>query len=577
RSINDVGADPTNPDRAFAVVGGFNTVHVWEWNAGSGWTAHDGGLPNAPANTVVMLSADDVMVGTDVGIFRSFDGGQTFVPYTFGLPEGLVVMDLKYNPLQDVMTAGTYGRGAWQTVVGAAVPILIVDSFEQPLVAVDGDGDAHVEPGETWSVRPVLRNAGGQEALGVTARLATATPGVTILDEIASFGDLLPGETAPSDSPLRFVVDPSFACGDPIIFDVVDITDTGSQEDHADESSALTVTVLDVHDTSITTSLVDENFESPPAGWTHAAVDAAQADCGAVVYQDEWDFASRDAEHGTSYHCGNGPGGTVSRAGFSWLYPSGKDSESGPGLSVPGDATAAVLTILHWYDTTAGEDGGQVAIDAAVDGQDVFATLVPVGGYPGGNLASEACNGLEGQPAFQGSSGGWVTSTFDLTPYKGGVVYLAFVFGSDKTNSGGEGWYVDEVSVEYQQLGAPVCQITLWPGSVPMAHFERIDTDTVEAVWDESCNIGEYPLQTYSIQAGDLDTLAASGSYTHLPVDDRCDRTSPSTFTPGAGNEYYLVVPSADGREGVAGYASDGASRPQGAMTCGEPRPGACP
>jgi hypothetical protein len=577
RSINDIAADPTNPDRAFAAVGGFNTSHVWEWNAGVGWTEHDGGLPNVPANTMVMLSATDVMVGTDVGVFRSVDGGQTFLPYMYGLPEGLVVTDLKYNALQDVMTAGTYGRGAWQVVVGAAVPILLVDSFEQPLVEMDGDGDVHVEPGETWSVRPILRNAGGEEALGVTARLATMTPGVTLLDEIAAFGDLLPGTTAPAITPLRFVVDPSFVCGDQIVFDVVDITASNSEETFADQPSALVVTVLDEHDTSITTTLMDENFESPPAGWTHEAVDAELSDCGAVVYQDEWNLATRDAEHGTSYHCGNGPGGSVSRSDFSWLYPTGKDSESGPGLPIPNDATAATLTVLHWYDTVEGEDGGQVAIDTVVDGQDVFTALSPVGGYPGGPLTVGLCNGLGGQPAFQGTSGGWVTSTFDLMPYKGGVVYLAFIFGSDKRNSGGEGWYVDEVRLEYQQLGAPVCQVSLWPGVVRTAHFERTDGNTLEAVWDESCNIGAHPTQTYSIQAGDVDALIATGNYTHVPVDDRCDRTSPSTFTPGPGNEYYLVVPCADGREGSAGVDSTGAPRPQVTTTCGEQRPAVCP
>ena len=124
-------------------------------------------------------------------------------------------------------------------------------------------------------------------------------------------------------------------------------------------------------------------------------------------------------------------GGSVSRVDFSWLYPVGKDSEAGPGLIIPADAIAATLTIEHWYDTVPGEDGGQVVIDASADGQDVFIPLQPVGGYPGLPLTG-TCNALTGQPAFQGSSGGWVQSSFDLMSYKGGVFYLAFVFGSDR-------------------------------------------------------------------------------------------------------------------------------------------------
>ena len=91
RSINDIAADPTNPDRAFAVVGGFGVAHLWEWNQGAGWVERGTDLPNVPANSVLMLTATDILVGADTGIFRSIDGGQTFAPYMDGLPEGTVV------------------------------------------------------------------------------------------------------------------------------------------------------------------------------------------------------------------------------------------------------------------------------------------------------------------------------------------------------------------------------------------------------------------------------------------------------------------------------------------------------
>ena len=63
--------------------------------------------------------------------------------------------------------------------------------------------------------------------------------------------------------------------------------------------------------------------------------------------------------------------------------------------------------------------------------------------------------------------------------------------------------------------------------------------------------------------------LIAGGAYTHVPVDDDCDRLLTSTFTPGTGNEYYLVVTSGDGREGGAGADSSGTPRPQPSSTCG--------
>jgi photosystem II stability/assembly factor-like uncharacterized protein len=112
RAINDVALDPQDDGRVLAVVGGFGTAHLWEWT-GSEWGALGEGLPDVPANTVLMRSGSDVFVGVDTGVFRSLDGGRTFVPFMEGLPAGVVVTDLKLGP-SGILTAGTYGRGAWQ-------------------------------------------------------------------------------------------------------------------------------------------------------------------------------------------------------------------------------------------------------------------------------------------------------------------------------------------------------------------------------------------------------------------------------------------------------------------------------
>jgi hypothetical protein len=77
------------------------------------------------------------------------------------------------------------------------------------------------------------------------------------------------------------------------------------------------------------------------------------------------------------------------------------------------------------------------------------------------------------------------------------------------------------------------------------------------------------PGQSYSVQSGDLDQLQAFGTYSHAPVGGDCARVSPSVFTPGPGNEYYVVVPNHDGREGGAGLDSAGVARPQTSLTCG--------
>lgn len=579
RVINDIGADPTDEARALAVVGGFGTAHLWQWNGGGPWTALGSGLPNVPANSVLMRSGAEVFVGTDIGVYRSTDGGLNFQPFMSGLPQGLVISDLKYNAAQNILTAGTYARGAWQVSLAPVGPIVLYDSIEQPLTEVDGDHDGNVEPGETWRVSPLLRNAGGALAVGVHATLRTLTAGVTIEAPSARlYGDIVPGGKLAVSVPYTFSVDPTFACGTPIVFDIVEIQSSNAPGSYGDRLGAFSVTVVDTYNPPIPSTHLDEDFDpSPTTGWTHERFGIPMSpNCFGITSKDEWKIVQKDAAHGLSYHCGRGPGSSYSNSNYAWLYYGGKDSLGGPGLSLPADAFTAQLSIVHWFSTEPGWDGGQVAIDAFDDNNDQYQLLTPIGGYPG-ILNSGRCNPLEGAAAFSGTSGGWTTSTFDLMPYIGKTVYLAFIFASDRTTSTHEGWYIDQVKVETQKRGAPICQTASWAGRVPpTVSFRKAGAGQIEATWGGSCNASGAPGQLYSIQAGDLNQLP-SGSYTHAPLGDQCGRTSPSTFSPGNGNQYYLVVANVGGREGSAGRRSNSTERPQTSAICGARRVPACP
>ena len=581
RAVTDVGADPDDPGRALATVGGFNGPHLYEWRSGIGWTAVGSGLPNVPANTVLLLTTNDVIVGTDVGIFRSADGGATFVPYMNGLPEGLVVTDLKYNATQSIVTAGTYGRGAWQVAVESFGPIVLYDAVELPYTQIDGDGDANVEPGETWTVTPRLRNAGSATAGGVTARIVPTTPGIVLLDPTPrSFGNVAPGATATPSTAVAFTVDPSATCGSSAHFDVVDIATANPPLDHGDKTDAFQVLVQGGTPPPIHTVLLDEPFDGAnPPNWSHRVVDDGIAGCNKAT-KDEWHLATKDAAHGPSYHCGNGPGATYDTNNFAWLHYGGLDTAGGPGLSIPANAQVATLTIEHWYQTVPAGDGASVLIDAVDDNQDVFAVLNPVGGYPGGVISPTVCNGLAGKRAFQGTSPGWVTSTFDLTPYRGNSVWIALVFGSDGSRQGdGEGWYVDRFKVEIETPAPLVCDVVRWPGSIAAGSLtiDKTAGSDLVASWGASCNAAAVPGQTYAIHSGDLTVLRATGTYADAPIAGACDRVSPATFTPGAADEYYLVAPVTPGHEGGLGTDGSGAPRPQAAGTCGLHRVEACP
>ncbi len=517
RSINDVASDPADPDRAFAVVGGFNTAHLWEWTQAGGWIARGGGLPNVPANSVLMLGSSDLLVGNDVGVFRSTDGGLSFAPYVEGFPLGTVVTDLKLD-LPDVVTAGTYGRGAWQVHVDPAAALVGYDSIVLPLAQEDGDGDDKVEPGETWSVEPVLRNLGGLTALGVTARLAAATPGVTVLEPaIGQFGDLAGGESAPPLAPFRFTVDPTFPCGDSAFFDLVEIHSTNEPGSYPDALAAFSVKVL--------------NHIFQPGGGGGGGGSAAAP----LVL-------------GTASLRTSSPRLVAGRV---WLHAAGTDSGGGTGVEIPHRAIAVRAVAAdriggqperHEDGRTAGAIAGKLVIDARPDGRDEYLALEP--------------------GAFAGS--------FDLTRYRGQRAWLGYV-----QEAGPAGPAVDRLEFVTLAPGEPICHVTPWPGSVPDSFFRRVGAD-VEASWADSCNLGELS-QTYSVQAGDLDLLQSTGVYTHAALGGLCDRLSPALFAPGAGNEYYLVVPNAAGREGGHGSTSSGEPRPHLDESCGEPREASCP
>jgi hypothetical protein len=120
--VSDVAADPGNTNRVFVTRGAFGLGKLYRsTSGGTTWTAVGSGLPNVPANAVAIdpLEPARVFVGTDVGVYESADGGDTFVPFSAGLPLGMVVTDLEIDDSPHVLVAGTYGRGAFRANLAA--------------------------------------------------------------------------------------------------------------------------------------------------------------------------------------------------------------------------------------------------------------------------------------------------------------------------------------------------------------------------------------------------------------------------------------------------------------------------
>jgi len=104
---------------------------------------------------------------------------------------------------------------------------ITADSCETPS---PGSGNGALDPGETADISVYLVNTGNAPATGVTAVLSTATAGITVTTDTASFGDIsdFPTGAVTSAAPFLVAVDRSVACGTIVDFSLAVTTNEGS-------------------------------------------------------------------------------------------------------------------------------------------------------------------------------------------------------------------------------------------------------------------------------------------------------------------------------------------------------------
>ena len=116
RYVGDLSVHPTDPERAYAVAGGFLSGHVFATtDGGSTWQDRSGNLPDMPVNAVLHDPSDPrgVYVGTDLGVFHSATGGGAWTPLRDGFPS-VAVFDLAAQPGTGRLVAATHGRGMFE-------------------------------------------------------------------------------------------------------------------------------------------------------------------------------------------------------------------------------------------------------------------------------------------------------------------------------------------------------------------------------------------------------------------------------------------------------------------------------
>jgi photosystem II stability/assembly factor-like uncharacterized protein len=133
RWVKDIAVHPTNANIVYVSFSGWcgnnascpaNQGHVWRTTNALAtpatavtWTDLTGGkgLPNVPVNAIVLDPADPqiLYIGTDLGLYRSLDGGTTWELFNNGLPN-VIVKDLVLNGDTGVLVAATHGRSMFR-------------------------------------------------------------------------------------------------------------------------------------------------------------------------------------------------------------------------------------------------------------------------------------------------------------------------------------------------------------------------------------------------------------------------------------------------------------------------------
>jgi photosystem II stability/assembly factor-like uncharacterized protein len=144
--ISDIAVHPMHPDTVYVTTsdlifseGAFKSFvndHVYRTIDGGGtWKSVSAGLSQAnPVNSILIdpKNPRSVFIGCDVGIFRSPDGGDSWVPWDEGLPN-CSVQDLQLFEPGRLLRAATHGRSIWERPIdpemSPPVQLYVRDNF----------------------------------------------------------------------------------------------------------------------------------------------------------------------------------------------------------------------------------------------------------------------------------------------------------------------------------------------------------------------------------------------------------------------------------------------------------------
>jgi hypothetical protein len=132
--ITGVTPDPFSAQTAYVTISGFKAAtgidHIFKTtNFGTTWSDVTGDLPDIPSLRLLVDNQDStgqtLLVATDIGVFRSTNGGTNWVQVSptaaGGTLPAVPVFDIEQSS-NGLIFIGTHGRGAYQLAAVAATP-----------------------------------------------------------------------------------------------------------------------------------------------------------------------------------------------------------------------------------------------------------------------------------------------------------------------------------------------------------------------------------------------------------------------------------------------------------------------
>ncbi len=139
--VNYISVDPNDPNRVALATSASSSKVLISTNGGSSWVNHTSNLPSIGANCVLLdkTSRRGIYVGMQGAVYYTDDSLANWVSFMSGLPR-VRVYELEIQEQAQMIRAGTYGRGLWESPVypsGSAAPIANLSASATEIVVGD--------------------------------------------------------------------------------------------------------------------------------------------------------------------------------------------------------------------------------------------------------------------------------------------------------------------------------------------------------------------------------------------------------------------------------------------------------